>query len=239
MRRVLVTGGGSGIGRTIARAFADAGDSVTISGRRAEALKETDGGRGMRCLTADVTSEEEVASLFDAPYQIVVANAGIGKAGKVATATLADWQKTLDVTLTGVFLTFRAALAGMEAGGRLIAIGSIASMKGNATTPAYVAAKHGVLGLVRSLALEVAKQEITCNAVCPGFVETPLVEGAIEGMMNRFGIDREAAVQRLVATNPSGRLITLEEVAAATLYLASPQAASVNGHALTLSGGGV
>lgn len=239
MRRVLVTGGGSGIGRAIARAFADAGDAVTISGRRADALAETDGGRGMRCLAADVTSEEEVAALFDVPYQVVVANAGIGKAGKVAKTTLADWQETLDVTLTGVFLTFRAALPGMEAGGRLIAIGSISSLQGNASTPAYVAAKHGVLGLVRSLALEVAKQDITCNAVCPGFVETPLVEGAIQGMMSRFGIDREAAIQRLVATNPSGRFITLEEVAAATLYLASPQAASVNGHALTLSGGGV
>ncbi len=237
MRRVLVTGGGSGIGRAVAQAFADAGDAVTIAGRRAEPLQETARGHDMTCVTADVTDEAAVARVFEAPFDVVVANAGAGRAGKLAQTTLADWNDTLAVTLTGVFLTFRAALGGMGAGGRLIAIGSTASLQGGANIAAYAAAKHGVLGLVRSVAQEVARKGITCNAVCPGFVDTGMAQTAKAGLMERFGITGDAAVARLVDGNPIGRLITPDEVAAAVLYLASPGAAMVNGHALALSGG--
>lgn len=236
MRRVLVTGGGSGIGRAVAQAFADAGEAVTITGRRMEPLQETSAGR-MDCVTADVTDEAAVDALFAAPFDVVVANAGTGRAGKLAQTSLADWNETLNVTLTGVFLTFRAALRGMGPGGRLIAIGSTASLQGGANIAPYAAAKHGVLGLVRSVAQEVARKGITCNAVCPGFVDTPMAETAKVGLMERFGITGDEAVARLVAGNPVGRLITPEEVAAAVLYLASPGAAMVNGHALALSGG--
>ncbi len=237
MRRVLVTGGGSGIGRAVAHAFAEAGDAVTIAGRRREALEETAAGRDMTCRVADVTDEASVAALFDEPYDVVVANAGTGKAAKVADTTLDMWNDTLAVTLTGVFLTFRSALAGMGEGGRLIAVSSIAGLKGGANIAAYAAAKHGVTGLVRSLAQEVAKAGITCNAVCPGFVDTPMADGAVRGLMKRFSINEEEAVARVVAGNPVGRMIAPEEVAAAVMYLASPAAAMVNGHALSMSGG--
>lgn len=237
VRRVLVTGGGSGIGRAVARAFAEAGDNVTICGRQPEALAETDGGRGMTCRLADVSDEAQVAALFDAPFDVVVANAGTGTAAKLADTTLAAWNQTLSVTLTGVFLTFRAALPGMGKGGRLIAIGSTASQQGGANIAAYAAAKHGVLGLVRSVAQEVAKKGITCNAVCPGFVDTPMAERAVEGLMKRFGVGQQEAEVMLYAGNPVGRMITAEEVASAVLYLASPGAAMVNGHALAVSGG--
>jgi NAD(P)-dependent dehydrogenase (short-subunit alcohol dehydrogenase family) len=237
MRRVLVTGGGSGIGRSIARAFAVQGDEVTIAGRRADSLLETARGFPMHSMTADVTNESQVASLFETPYDVVIANAGAGKASKVANTSLEDWNATIAVTLTGVFLTFRAALAGMPEGGRMIAIGSTAGLKGGANIASYAAAKHGVIGLVRSLALEVASRNITCNAICPGYVDTGMAEAAISGIMNRFGICREEALARVTAGNPMGRLIDPEEVAAAALYLASPSAASVNGHALALSGG--
>ena len=235
-KRVLVTGGGSGIGRGVARAFTEAGAEVTVAGRRVEALEETSGGR-MTVRPTDVTDEAAVATLFDHPCDIVIANAGGGQASKLVDTSLDAWNATLAVSLTGVFLTFREGLRGMPEGGRLIAIGSTASLQGRANISAYVAAKHGVLGLVRSVAHEVAKKGITCNAVCPGFVDTDLTAKARDGVAARFEISAEEAEAMLVADNPVGRLISVDEVVQAVLYLASPAAAMVNGHALTLSGG--
>jgi 3-hydroxybutyrate dehydrogenase len=237
MVRVLVTGGGSGIGRAIARHFAQDGADVTIAGRRMDALEETDAGRGMNCRALDVTNEVSVQALFDAPYDIVIANAGAGTPAKLRDMTLADWQSTLDVNLTGTFLTFRAALAGMQAGGRLIAIASTAGLQGGPNISAYVAAKHGVLGLVRALAKEVARDGITCNAVCPGFVDTDMGQTAVTNVMTRFDIPREKAEKMVVGGNPMRRMITTDEVVAAVAFLASPGASMVNGHALSVSGG--
>ncbi|WP_298676310.1 SDR family NAD(P)-dependent oxidoreductase [uncultured Lentibacter sp.] len=237
MRRVLVTGGGSGIGRAIAQAFAKAGEDVTITGRREDALKETDGGRGMRCVTADITDESAVKALFETPFDVVVANAGMGRAAPLTEVSLEEWNETLAVNLTGTFLTFREALRQMPEGGRLIAIASTQALRGGARVSAYSASKHGVLGLVRSVAQEVAKKGITCNAICPGFVDTPMAEGAVQSVMAARGIERAAAQKLIVASNPIGRMIATEEVASAALYLASEGAAMVNGHALSVSGG--
>ncbi|MEM9638576.1 MAG: SDR family NAD(P)-dependent oxidoreductase [Pseudomonadota bacterium] len=237
MRRVLVTGGGSGIGRGIARAFAEAGDHVTIAGRRAAALQGTDDGRGMTCVTADITDEAAVDALFAQPFDVVIANAGTGRAAPLAEVSLDEWNATLAINLTGTFLTFRAALRDMPDGGRLIAIASTQALTGGSRIAAYSASKHGVLGLVRSVAHEVARQGITCNAICPGFVDTPMADAAVKGVMQSRGLDEDAARKMVVSKNPIGRLITTEEVASAALYLASPGAAMVNGHALSLSGG--
>ncbi len=237
MRRVLVTGGGSGIGTAIAHQFADAGDSVTITGRRADALEEAAKGRDISWRVADVTDEAQVAALFDAPFDVVVANAGSGWPGKITDTSLEMWERTLKVNLTGVFLTFRGALRDMPQGGRLIAIASTASLQGGATIPAYAASKHGVLGLVRSVAQDVAKRGITCNAVCPGFVDTPMSEKAVSGLAARMEIPEDKALKMIVSGNPMGRMIDVEEVAATALFLASPGASSVNGHALAVSGG--
>ena len=238
MRRVLVTGGGSGIGRGIARAFAEAGEAVTIVGRREEALHETDGGRGMHCVVADVTNEAAVEALFTKGFDVVVANAGVGRAAPLAEVSLEEWNETLAVNLTGTFLTFRAALrSGMPEGGRLIAVASTQALKGGGRIAAYAASKHGVLGLVRSVAQEVAKKGITCNAICPGFVDTPMADAAVQSVMEARGLERAAAEKMVVSGNPVGRIIAVDEVASAALYLASKGAAMVNGHALSVSGG--
>ncbi|KIC20317.1 SDR family NAD(P)-dependent oxidoreductase [Leisingera sp. ANG-Vp] len=237
-RRVLVTGGGTGIGKAIAHAFAAEGCHVTIAGRRREPLEAAAEGLGLEIRVADVTDEAQVEALFATPYDVVIANAGTGVAARIEDVELEDWQRTLSVNMTGTFLTFRAALrAGMEPGGRLIAIASTASLQGGAQIPAYAASKHGVLGLVRSVAQGVAKRGITCNAICPGFVDTEMAESAVTGLMARHDIPREKALKMVVGGNPMQRLIAPEEVAATAVFLASDGAASVNGHAMSVSGG--
>ena len=240
-RSVLVTGGGTGIGRAIAQAFTDNGDAVTIAGRREEPLITAAADTAIEYRVADVTSESDVDALFEKPFDVVVANAGLGNAAKIKDLTLDDWNKTLAVNMTGTFLTFRAALRAMDNsaanGGRLIAIASIASLQGNAAIPAYAASKHGVLGLVRSVAQDVAKSGITCNAICPGYVDTEMAEDGINALMNRFEIHREKAIEMIVKGNPMRRLINPSEVAATAVFLASDNAASINGHALSVNGG--
>ena len=237
MRRVLVTGGGSGIGRAIARSFAGNGDAVTITGRRAEPLEETANGFSMTCLTVDTTDAERLAELCAEPFDVVVANAGVGHTAKVKDMALEDWNRVIGINLTGVFLVFRAALQTMAPGGRLIAVASTASLQGGANIAAYAASKHGVLGLVRSTAKEVAKSGITCNAICPGFVATDMAAEAVQGVMAKFDVSQEKATAMIVGGNPMKRMIDVEEVAAAALFLASDGASSVNGHALSVSGG--
>ncbi|MBD3662862.1 SDR family oxidoreductase [Sulfitobacter sp. TSTF-M16] len=237
MRQVLVTGGGSGIGRGIAQHFAAAGDQVTITGRRMAALEETKGDSNMICRALDVTDEAAVKELFDQRFDVVIANAGAGASGKVKDLSLNDWNSVINVNLTGVFLTFREALQSMQGGGRLVAIASTASLQGGSTISAYSASKHGVLGLVRSLAIEVARSGITCNAVCPGFVETPMAEAAVEGVMAKFDVPRDKAAAMITGNNPMKRMIDVQEVVAAVAFLASEGASSVNGHALSVSGG--
>lgn len=237
MRRVLVTGGGTGIGQAIALAFAGNGDAVTITGRREASLIAAAKGTDMQIRQADVSNEDDVAALFEGGFGVVIANAGIGATAPLTETSLADWNNTLSVNLTGVFLTFREALRDMSPGGRLIAVASTASLIGGRNIASYAASKHGVLGLVRSVAHEVARKGITCNAICPGFVDTEMADTAIANVMEKFGVSHAKAQAMLVSGNPMGRLIDVSEVASAALYLASEGASSVNGHALSISGG--
>ncbi len=240
MTRVLITGGGSGTGADMARAFHAAGHQVVISGRRADALaRVADGLPGAQCVVADVTDEASVAAMFAAsgPCQIVIANAGAAESAPFARMDLDHFNRMLAVNLTGTFLTFRDGLRQMGTGGRLIAIASVAGLKGAPYIAGYAAAKHGVVGLVRSVALEVAKKGITCNAICPGYIQTEMTDATVANIIAKTGKTHDEAVAGLTAMNPQNRLIAASEISAAALWLCSAGALGVNGQALAITGG--
>lgn len=239
-RCVLITGGGGGTGADLARGFSEAGASVVIAGRRAEALERVAAGLpGVRAVTADVTDEGSVKALFAAAGRcdIVIANAGAATSAPFGRVTLEHWNAMIAVNLTGVFLTLREGLAQMPGWGRLIAIASTAGLKGYGYIAPYAAAKHGVIGLTRSLALEVARREITANALCPGYIDTGMTEGTLATIMQKTGKSRAEALAAVTAGNPQKRLIAPAEVTAAALWLCGPGSEGVNGQAIAISGG--
>lgn len=239
-RRVLVTGGGSGLGADLARGFAAAGAGVVIAGRRLEALQTVaKSSPGMRAIAADVTSEDSVKALFAAAgaCDIVIANAGGADSAPFGRTGLAQWNDIIAVNLTGTFLTLREGLKQIPGWGRLIAVASIAGLKGYPYVAPYVAAKHGVVGLVRSLALEVAHSPVTVNALCPGYLNTEMTERSIGNIVRKTGRSPEEARASLTKHNPQGRLIEPAEVTSAALWLCGSGSEGVNGQAIAISGG--
>ena len=242
----LVTGGATGIGKATALALAEAGVEVTICGRRAGPLEAVAAlNPHIHAMTADVTDEASVEALYDeaqalrGPIEIVVANAGIASSAPAHKTSLAEWNRIIDVNLTGAFLTVRPALAGMaeRKRGRLIFIASVAGLRGSAYVAPYVASKHGVVGLMRALAAELLKTGVTVNAICPGYVETEMLEESIARVMEKTGQSEEQAREGFAAFNPNHRLIKPEEVAGAVLWLASDAAISVTGQPVAITGG--
>lgn len=239
----VVTGGGSGIGAAVAARLLAGGARVTLMGRSIEKLQAQRAllGGDVAVQTIDVGDEASVKAAFAAvrPVDILVNNAGQVETAPLHRTSLALWQQMLNVNLTGTFLCSRAVMAGMsERGfGRIINVASTAALKGYAYVAAYCAAKHGVVGLTRAMALELARKGVTVNAVCPGYTETDIVAQAVANITEKTGRSAEAARAELAAANPQGRLVQPEEVAASVLWLARRDSAAITGQAIAVCGG--
>ncbi|MFO1167240.1 MAG: SDR family NAD(P)-dependent oxidoreductase [Rhodoblastus sp.] len=251
-RHVLVTGAGSGIGAAIARSFAAAGARVSLAGRRSAPLEDVartlPDGAALVLADFDVTKAEAIARGLNSarekfgPVDILINNAGDAPSAPFDKIDEAMWAHTIGVDLTGVFLVTQAVLPDLRkkgAGARIINIASTAGLKGYAYVVAYCAAKHGVIGMTRALALELARTGVTVNAICPGFTDTPLVQRSVDAIVAKTGRTADEARRELAKTNPQARLIDPQEVADAALWLASAAAHSITGQALPIAGGEV
>jgi 3-hydroxybutyrate dehydrogenase len=248
----LITGGGRGIGRAIARAFACEGARVIVAARTEAEVARVAAEIEATCrvesfhVACDVADQSSVARMFAVvtercarPVEILVNNAGIAESAPLARTDNDLWQRHLAINLTGTFYCTRAALPAMvERGwGRVINIASIAGKTGAPYISAYAASKHGVLGLTRAVALEVAARGVTVNAICPGYVETDMTRRAVENIAIKTGRTTEEALATLKGMNPQNRLITPEEVAALAVLLASDEGRGINGQAINIDGG--
>jgi NAD(P)-dependent dehydrogenase (short-subunit alcohol dehydrogenase family) len=247
-RHAVVTGGGRGIGAAIASALVAAGAELTLMSRnlgplqrKAAALPKA------QAIACDVTDEPAVAAAFTqametfGPVAILINNAGAATSAPLVRTSLEAFRQMLDVNLVSTFLCSRAVLPDMlRAGfGRIVNVASVAGLKGAPYITAYAAAKHGVIGLTRALALETASKGITVNAVCPSYTDTDMVRGAIANIVEKTGRSAAEAAAALVEKNPQGRLIRPDEVAAAVLWLCAPGAEAITGQAIAIAGGEV
>jgi 3-hydroxybutyrate dehydrogenase len=249
----VITGGGRGIGRAIAFAFARQGARIAVLARTLEQIESVSAqiasefGVETMHSECDVSIKESVEHAFltvrehFGQIDILVNNSGIAESAPLARTSDEMWDRHIAINLNGTFYCTRVALPSMiENGwGRVINIASIAGKTGAAYISAYTASKHGVLGLTRSVAMEVASRGVTVNAICPGYVETDMAKQAIENIMTKTAKSSEEARDILNRMSPQNRLITPEEVAALALLLASEEGRGINGQAINVDGGSV
>jgi len=250
----LITGGGRGIGRAVALAFAREGARVAVAARTYEQVKEVADeieneldikALALVCDVSDRASVDrmfaEASDEFDREIDILVNNAGIAESATLVNTSDELWHRHLAINLTGTFYCTRAALPAMlkNGWGRIINIASIAGKTGAPYISAYAASKHGIMGLTRSLAMEVGASGVTVNAICPGYVDTEMVSRGIERITTRTGRSAEEALDSLKQMSPQNRLVTPEEVAALALLLASDEGRGINGQGINIDGGSV
>ena len=250
----LITGGGRGIGRAIALAFAREGANIAVAARTLDQVNQVAAEIEQQyqsktlALVCDVSDPSSVQKMFaavrenlDRDVDILVNNAGVAESATLANTTDELWHRHLNINLSGTFYCTRAALPAMlkNGWGRVINIASIAGKTGAPYITAYAASKHGVMGLTRSLAVEVGASGVTVNAICPGYVETDMVSKALERIKTRTGRSEDQALDTLKKMSPQNRLVTSEEVAALALLLASDEGRGINGQGLNIDGGTV
>ena len=253
-RVALITGGGRGIGRAIALAFAKEGADVVLAARTMSQVESVASevtaavGSSALSVVCDVSNVESVSRMFatvekrfERGPDILVNNAGIAESATMVKTDDEMWHRHLAVNLSGTFYCMRSALPSMlrSGWGRVINVASIAGKTGAPYIAAYSASKHGVLGLTRSVALEVAAKGITVNAICPGYVDTDMVTRAVENITTKTGYDVDQALDAIKKTSPQNRLIMPEEVATVALLLASEEGRGINGQAINVDGGSV
>jgi NAD(P)-dependent dehydrogenase (short-subunit alcohol dehydrogenase family) len=251
-RTAVVTGGGRGIGAAVARELAARGAAVLVAARthgevEAVAAALRAGGHAAHAATCDVTDPASVRALAAAAAQalgrvdILVNNAGIATSAPVRAISLEDWNRVLAVNATGTFLCAQAFVAGMVARrwGRIVNVASVAGRTGAPYIAAYAASKHAVLGFTRSLAAEVARDGVTVNAVCPGYVETDMTRESVRRVVEKTGLGEAAAIEKIRALSPQHRLLDPDEVAYAVAALCHERARGINGQAIVIDGGGL
>jgi NAD(P)-dependent dehydrogenase (short-subunit alcohol dehydrogenase family) len=252
VRHAVVTGGGRGIGKAVAVTLARTGHAVSVIARTGADVDSVvaairAGGGGATAIAADIARDDEVARAFDAaraahgPIAVLVPSAGMAPSALVHKTTDEQWHGALQLNLTASFYAIRNALPDMLAAswGRIVTMASIAGKSGSPYIAAYAASKHGLLGLTKCVALEVAAKGITVNAVCPGYVDTPMTDAGIERMTGKTGKSADEIRRHIAEMSPQNRLIAPQEVADLVAYLCSDAAHGITGQSLTIDGGAV